>query len=117
MLLNIVVVINESPWGSTLTATALRVARGCADAGHCLIAVFFREDGVYNCIRGTATDEGLEDHAGSWVKLNRDHQSMLMVCKSSAARRLSEPLLPPFREAGLVELVDLIADCDRVITF
>lgn len=115
--LNIVLIINESPWGSTLSATAARLASGFADKGFTVQAVFFREDGVYNCVRGTSSDPGAGDLSAAWVALNEQQDTRLMVCQSSAVRRLSDSPEPPFREAGLVEVADLVADCDRVITF
>lgn len=115
--LKIILIINESPWGSTLASTALRLARGMVGAGHELQAVFFREDGVYNSMRGTARESGVENPADAWSELNVQYGANLMVCQSSALRRLANETAGPFREAGLVELTDLIADCDRVITF
>ena len=115
--LNIVFIINESPWGTTLAATAARVASRVRDTGHTLQAVFFREDGVYNCITGTAVESGSPDLLASWVDLNDRQGTELLVCQASAARRLGHSLAAPFRESGLVEITDLIADCDRVVTF
>ena len=85
-------------------------------AGHDLIAVFFREEGVYNCVPGTAGETGMRDLAAAWAGLNERHGVDLMVCQSSAVRRLSGPCKNPFREAGLVELMDRVAECDRVVT-
>ena len=114
--LNIILIINESPWGNSLSATAARLAGHVSDSGHNLQAVFFREDGVYNCQRGMSETSSTENPAGAWADLGANHDTHLMVCQSSAARRLPQKPESPFREAGLVELMDRVADCDRVIT-
>ena len=115
--MNIILIINDSPWGSTLAATAVRLAKRFADTGHTLQAVFFREDGVYNCVPGTSSDPGTGDLAALWADLNKQHETELLVCQASVVRRLSGLPAAPFRQAGLVEIADRVADCDRVITF
>jgi tRNA 2-thiouridine synthesizing protein D len=115
--LKIIFVINESPWGSTLSSTALRIARSVLQANHELSTVFFREDGVYNGVADTANDSDAADLFDSWAGLNEQFGTSLLLCQSSVARRLSAPPGKPFRVAGLVEFVDLVADCDRVMTF
>ncbi|HKJ17467.1 MAG TPA: DsrE family protein [Xanthomonadales bacterium] len=109
-------VINESPWGSTLPSSALRIAERVLEANHDL-AVFFREDGVYNVVAGTVSDSGTDDLAGAWLNLGETDRVDLMVCQASLARRLAETPKMPFRPASLVELTDLLSDCDRVVTF
>lgn len=111
------VIVNDSPWGSTLAATALRLARAAVDAGHRLDAVFFREDGVYNTILGTAADAGAPDLARSWSELAEGAGTALMACEASCRRRLKAPPDAPFRESGLVEFMDRVSGCDRVLTF
>lgn len=115
--LNILLVVNDSPWGSTLALTALRLANAAVAAGHRLEAVFFRGEGVYNVVPGTAMDAGTPDLADSWSRLAEAGDTELMVCQSSARRRLNAPPAPPFREAGLVEFSDRLEGCDRVLTF
>jgi tRNA 2-thiouridine synthesizing protein D len=115
--LNILLVVNDSPWGSTLAVTALRIARAAVAAGHRLQAVFFRGDGVYNTMMGTAADPGTPDLAAGWSQLAETGETELLVCQSSAKRRLNAPLAAPFREAGLVEFSDRMEGCERVLTF
>lgn len=114
--LKFIFVISESPWGSTLPSTALRLASRVLESDHEL-TVFFREDGVYNIMQGTASDSGVADLAASWEDLGRNQAAKLLVCQASAARRLGEDPTLPFQSSGLVTLADLLADCDRVITF
>jgi len=113
----ILLVVNDSPWGSTLATTALRLARRALSSGHALEAVFFRGDGVYSAVADTAADADTPETAASWSAIARDNGTELMVCQSSSRRRLAMPPAAPFREAGLVEFVDRLAACDRVVTF
>ena len=50
-------IVNASPWGSTLAATALRFARAASDDGDSL-AVYFQGEGVYNAMAGSVDDAG-----------------------------------------------------------
>jgi tRNA 2-thiouridine synthesizing protein D len=113
----IILVVNDSPWGSTLSATAERIARAMVDAGHRLEAVFFREEGVYNAVASMAGHGEAADLAQCWAKLAEQAGTDLMVCQSSSTRRLDSPPAAPFREAGLVEFIDRLAACDRALTF
>ncbi len=116
MSLKIIIVVNASPWGSTLSSTAARIADGLLAEKHQL-TVFFREDGVYNAVPDTDCDSDVRDLADAWKKMGSQHRVSLLVCQSSAARRLTGQLHNPFRSASLVEFSDLLADCDRVVTF
>lgn len=110
-------IVNDSPWGSARAVTALRIARAALGAGHELPTVLFRGEGVYNVIGGTIADPGTPELARSWSDLAGEAGTELMVCQASARRRLSAPVTSPFREAGLVEFNDRLAQCDRVVTF
>jgi sulfur relay protein TusD/DsrE len=113
----ILLVVNDSPWGSTLSMTALRISRQALEAGHGLEAVFFRGDGVYHATAETESDAGTPDTFAAWAAMAERNGTALMVCQSSSRRRLGAPPAAPFREAGLVEFADLVAACDRVLTF
>lgn len=112
-----VLVVNDSPWGSTSALAALRIARAALDAGHALEAVFFRGEGVYNALAGTVSDADTPELAQAWSAFADHSGTELMVCQASARRRLNAPVAPPFREAGLVEFTDCATSCDRVVTF
>ena len=57
--MKILVIVNESPWGSSLASTALRFVHAACAAGHEVPAVFFHNDGVYNALEGEVSDGGL----------------------------------------------------------
>lgn len=111
--------VNGSPWGSTLAATALRFARAAIEGGHVLEGVWFQGDGVYNALRGDITDPGAEDLAAAWADLAQAAGCELLVCSSACARRLpgevAYALAPPSRVAGLGELLELVARADRTV--
>jgi tRNA 2-thiouridine synthesizing protein D len=112
----ILIIVNESPWGSSLGVTALRLARAMLAGKAQITAVFFRGDGVYHTQPGRITD-------GQTPALNEEWQSLgtagipLLVCSSAAQRRMPEAPAGTYREAGLVELMEIMASSDRVVTF
>jgi sulfur relay (sulfurtransferase) complex TusBCD TusD component (DsrE family) len=114
--MKILLIVNSSPWGSTLGVTALRVARAVIAEDMILSAVFFREDGVFQTRRSRITDAGTPALAESWAGLAADSDTRLLVCSSSSQRNFSDPASDPFREAGLAELMELMANSDRVVT-
>ncbi len=119
--MNILLIVNASPWGSTLANTALRFARAALAAGTPVPAVYFQGDGVYNALPGRVTDAGATDLADGWAALAEDHDVDLLLCSSAAARRwsakMAELVPAEFREAGLAELVGRLEDCPRVVSF
>ena len=80
-------------------------------------AVFFREEGVYQAVRGRAVDGGTPGLQEGWLALQREQGIPLLLCSSAAQRRLAEPPVDGFRETGLAEVLELTLTCDRVVTF
>jgi tRNA 2-thiouridine synthesizing protein D len=117
---SILLIVNASPWGSTVSNTALRFARAALAAGQDLPAVFFQGDGVYGALPGRATDSGAQDLWAAWNDMAQRYGTDLMLCSGSVARRLpGEPglLAPGWREAGLVEMFELSGSVDKVVSF
>lgn len=115
--MKILVIVNESPWGATLPAAALRMARAIRSDGHEIDSVFFRGDGVYNAVRGRGTDAGTPDLAREWAALSDDAGIPLLLCSAAASRRLDCAPDGGFREAGIAEVLERMVDCDRVVSF
>lgn len=115
--MKVLVIVNESPWGATLPATALRLVRAMREDGVGIDAVFFRGDGVYNALPGRATDAGTPDLAAEWEELSRSGGIPMLLCSSATSRRLDSAPGPGFREAGLAEVLECMAGCDRVVSF
>jgi len=112
----ILLIVNESPWGSSLGVTALRLARALLAAGEQLAAVFFREEGVYHALPGRSVDAGTPGMTEAWLELGGINEVPLLLCSSASQRRLAEPPQQGFREAGLAEVLELMSSCDRVVT-
>jgi len=111
------VIVNESPWGSTLSLSACRFVNAALDCGVAISAVYFREEGIYNSLPGEAPDAGTPDLCSAWRDLARTAGFPLLVCSSSRLRRLAEPPANGFQSSGLTEMFELVLDSDRVVTF
>jgi len=113
----ILVIVNASPWGGSLGVTALRLVRAMLDHGFAVVAVYFRGEGVYHALEGRIVDNGTPPLRDAWLELGRKNDVPLLLCSSASQRRL--PALPPvgFREAGLVEVLETMRCCDRVVSF
>lgn len=115
--MKVLVIVNESPWGSTLPVTALRMVNALLGGGAGIEAVFFRGDGVYNALPGRASDAGTPALAEAWRELSESPGIPMLLCSSAASRRLDSAPGAGFREAGLAEVLERMARCDRVVSF
>jgi tRNA 2-thiouridine synthesizing protein D len=115
--MKILLVVNSSPWGSTLAVTALRFARAAIAEGMTVAAIFFREDGVFHVSGSRATDAGTPALSEAWPEFARSSGAKLLVCRSSGQRNLAQSPSGAFREAGLAEMIELMAATDRVVTW
>ena len=119
--MDILVIVNESPWGSSLATAALRFVRAAQHAGKEVAAVFFHGDGIYNALPGRVSDDGLPCAVQDWCELAGQGETELLLCSASSARRLAQSIvneLPgEFRESGLVRMWELAGRCDCVVTF
>jgi len=113
---NIMLIVNESPWGGSLGLTALRLARVLLTRGQRLAAVYFREEGVYHALQGEA-DAGTPDLRQAWLDLAREHRVPLLLCSSAVARRFEGTDTKGFRTAGLAEVLELMVSCDHQLSF
>jgi tRNA 2-thiouridine synthesizing protein D len=113
----ILVIVNESPWGSSLSLAALRLVRAITAGGTSITAVYFRDEGVYHSLDGAAADSGTVRLNGAWRDLSRAQGIPLLLCSAAAQRRLETHSGEGFREAGLAEVLELMASSDRVVTF
>jgi tRNA 2-thiouridine synthesizing protein D len=111
------VIVNDSPLGSSLGVTALRLARAMAEGGAELAAIYFREEGVYHALPVAAADAGTPRLHAAWQGLSRERAVPLLLCSSAAQRRLETRPSGEFREAGLAEVLELMSGCDRVVAF
>jgi len=117
--MKVFVIVNETPWGSSLASAALRFVRAALRQGLEVPAVFFSGDGVYHALPGRMSDSGQEKPAEAWMTL-AGQEIELLLCSSAAARRLDgipAETASAFREAGLARMWALASDCDRVVNF
>lgn len=122
--MKILAIVEHSPWGSCLPVTALRLLRSMSENGMAIDAVYFRGDGVYNALAGRGSDHDTPALADAWRDLARHCGARLLVCSSASRRRLDSapgsgfPVSEAdFREAGLPEVMERMAACDRVVSF
>ena len=114
--MKILVIVNHSPWGSSLGMAALRLVVAMPQAGLEVAAVYFRGEGVYQSLAGRAGDAATPALHARWVELAESQRFSLLLCRSAAQRRLSDRPPAHFREAGLAEVLELANSCDRVLT-
>lgn len=114
--MKVLVIVNDSPWGATLPAAALRLARALLRGGHEIDAVFFRGDGVYNALRGRAGETSTPNLAAEWAALAGETGMALLLCSAAASRRLDNAPGGGFTEAGLADVLERMAACDRVVS-
>ncbi|MBT8048656.1 MAG: hypothetical protein HKN57_02550 [Xanthomonadales bacterium] len=115
--MKILIIVNESPWGTSLGVTAFRLVRAMVANEARVAAVFFRGDGVYHAQTDGRTDSGTPCLAKEWRALSRQADIPLLLCSAAAQRRLENVSSAGFREAGLAEVMAIMADSDRVVTF
>jgi sulfur relay (sulfurtransferase) complex TusBCD TusD component (DsrE family) len=113
----ILVIVNASPWGGSLSVTALRLVRAMVSRGFHIAGVYFREEGVYQALAGRRTDNGTPVLRDSWLELMQTQGIPLLLCSSAAQRRLERPPGDGFREVGLPEILELLGSCERVVSF
>ncbi len=112
------VIVNESPWQTGIAVCALRFVQAAEAAGLRVAAVFFREDGVYHALSGTTADAGTPELTSAWQQFANRTGARLLLCSASCQRRL-----PPadeaagFRQTGLADMLELMLQCDRLVTF
>jgi sulfur relay protein TusD/DsrE len=112
------IIVNESPWQTGLSLCALRFAHAATSVGMTVSAIFFREDGVYNSLPGTVADAGTPELASSWKDFSETHGARLLLCSSSSQRRIPAGSAgPAFLETGLAEMLELMQDSERMISF
>ena len=115
--MKVLVIVNVSPWGGSLAVTALRMVRTMLLRGLSIDSIQFRGDGVYNALAGQGNDAGTPDFPGAWLDLANEHGFPLVLCSSASTRRLDPAPKEGFRTAGLPEMLERMAACDRVVTF
>lgn len=117
--MKIIVMVNASPWGSSLSTTALRFVEAAGCAGHDISAVYFRGDGIYNMLEGALSDDSLPPLKQAWTDLAERLGFELLLCSSDCARRVPVAVFDNTvaSRAGLARWWQLADECDRMVSF
>lgn len=118
------------PYSQEASHSAIRFAQALLTQGHILETVFFYHDGVYNAARVQHPPQDEPSLVKQWQLLGENSGTSLQVCIAAGikrgittegeAKRYAEPLetlASGFELAGLGQLVQATAVCDRVMTF
>jgi sulfur relay protein TusD/DsrE len=112
------VIVNESPWQTGIAVCALRFVQAAEAAGLQVVAVFFREDGVFHALSGTTADAGTPELTSAWQQFASRSGARLLLCSASCQRRL-----PPaseaagFQQTGLADMLGWMLQSDKLVTF
>ncbi|MGB0894346.1 MAG: sulfurtransferase complex subunit TusD [Parashewanella sp.] len=125
-----VIQVTSNAYGNSASFRAIAFAKALLSRGHSITRVFFYQDGVShaNALLCPAADE-FNIHK-QWRQLAQQYQLELVCCVSAALRRgvVAEQeaneenlaqfnVCPPFKMAGLGELVTAIETSDKLVTF
>lgn len=124
------VVVYAAPYSAQAAHSALRFTRELLAQGHEVYRLFFFGDGVQNANRLASVPQDEANVQGAWDALIREHKLDSVVCVTSAIRRgivneveakrheLDAVSLKDSSEiAGLGQLIDAVANSDRVVNF
>jgi len=119
-----------SPYASQSADTAWHYAQAAVRAGHELYRVFFYHEAVYHGSGLTVPAQDEVNRVQRWAALAEDSGAELVLCIASGLKRGilddteaerhergAHNIHPAFVLAGLGQLVDASAHCDRLLTF
>lgn len=116
--MNLLVIINHNPAGSSLAIKARVFVEAALRSGHRVPAVFFHNDGVYNALE---SESGEDTNARQWAKLSQQSDLKLLLCSTASFLRFDDKqkslVSSSFLPAGLAQMWDFANRCDRVVTF
>ncbi len=127
--MNFSLLVKVAPFAHQGSLTAYRFCIAALSSGHCILQVFFYQDGVYNAssLNTPAGDE--IDLPMLWAELAKIHGIELSLCSASAVRRgildaayaeqfekTAHNLLAPFKIASLTRFFE-VASQNRLVVF
>jgi tRNA 2-thiouridine synthesizing protein D len=112
------ILILDGPYQHQAADSAYHFAKAVLAKGHEIVTIFFYQDGVINATK--LMDVPQDDrHIGKrWAELGAQGVD-IVACIASAKRRgiVDDITIPNVRISGLGQLVELIIESDRLITF
>ena len=123
--------VSLSPYQYQASNSAYRFASAAAAKGHFITRVFFYHDGVYNANALIAPPQDEINLMEQWKQLTNSDGSPIdkVICVASALRRgvmdeenaqplkLHANIAAGFRIGGLGELIEAIAESERLLVF
>ncbi len=117
--MKILIIINESPYGSEKAYNALRIANQINKEDQAAeIRIFLMDNGVNCAIENQNTPNGYYN-IERMLKYSLNKQAKVKICGSCVeARGLKDlPLIPGTEISNLQELTNWIKDSDKLLTF
>ncbi len=118
------VVVHKAPYLVQAPVSALRFCQAVLKSEHHLRQVFFQQSGVLVGNRWAQADGGSESLFTAWQELGMVYGIPLILCSASVKHFgvISESnsidgSIPGFIVAGLGQLVEAMAQADRVVNF
>ena len=111
--------INASPYHSSASWTAYRIASEVLAQHHEIFRIFFYHDGIYHAFQSANPPDDEVSIFKGWSELALKYDVDLVVCISAAQRRglVSENVADGFRLGGLGQLLEATILADRFLVF
>jgi tRNA 2-thiouridine synthesizing protein D len=122
------ITITDSPFYSSASQTALKIANALLKKGHSFDAIFFQEDGVYHALAGYAPREEWNAHE-AWKIFSLENNIELLLCSSASVRRgifdaefaneyqRTASTEKPFKLVSLLTFLEAAQKADRQLKF
>lgn len=118
-------VITGPIYGNQNALTGLLFARNLFSSGNNISSIFFYCNGVTNANVNYSPDHNEFNLLQAWIDLNKKFRVKLKICVSAALRRgvifntkkNVDKILVNFQFIGLIEIVQEMKNCDRIIQF
>jgi uncharacterized protein involved in oxidation of intracellular sulfur len=116
--MNVLIVINDAPYGSERCYNALRVAHAVQKQESTEVTVFLMADAISAAKRGQKPPEGYYSIERMLGRVTLGKGSILLCGTCMEARGIAlVSLVQGARQSNMAELAEHIASADRVLTF
>ena len=117
--MDISLLIQGSPLSTGAPSIALHFAQEAVAQGHTLHRVFFYKDAVHVANRFSSIPVDETDLQAEWTGFANDSGTELVVCIAAGQRRgvIEANIAESFSIVGLGQMVEAMAESDRILTF